>query len=133
MEPPRIVFYDGNCGFCLFWVRVLLQADKKKTLMFSSLQSPLGQQTLLSMGLSTQNLTTLVYFSHNRYYTSSDAVIQIAREIHPVTRILVIFKLIPRKTRNKIYDLIARKRHLFNRKRDVCIKTPDKYTKRFIH
>ena len=40
------VLYDGECGFCNFWVHWILKKDTKNNFLFASLQSDFGQQFL---------------------------------------------------------------------------------------
>ena len=34
----KILLYDGECGFCNFWVQWVLKNDQKKEIQFSPLQ-----------------------------------------------------------------------------------------------
>ncbi len=40
------LFYDGDCGFCNFWVHWILKNDSKDQFLFASLQGKFGQEFL---------------------------------------------------------------------------------------
>ncbi|WP_373710272.1 thiol-disulfide oxidoreductase DCC family protein, partial [Kaistella sp.] len=62
------VFYDGECGFCNFWVHWILKKDVKNQFLFASLQSEFGQQFLSERNLELKNLDTLYLWKPEKYY-----------------------------------------------------------------
>lgn len=46
MMREHVVFYDGDCPFCHFWVRTLIHLDKKNLFAFASLQGKTAQREL---------------------------------------------------------------------------------------
>ncbi len=74
------VFYDGECGFCNYWVQWILQRDSKDQFLFASLQSQFGQQFLWQRGLDRKNLNTIYLWKPESYYLiKSAAVAEIAK------------------------------------------------------
>lgn len=81
MTFDNIVLYDGDCGFCNFWVQWILKRDRKGRFRFAPLQSGYGQEYLRSRGLPAENFSTLYFLKNGRRYTKMYAVIEIGRTL----------------------------------------------------
>ncbi|MDQ0595085.1 putative DCC family thiol-disulfide oxidoreductase YuxK [Chryseobacterium ginsenosidimutans] len=107
----NIVFFDGDCGFCNFWVQWILERDKKDKFLFSSLQSDFGQKFLSERGLETKQFNTLYLLkSDGKYLMKSQAVLEIANLLGGIYSFLKIGYLLPRSLSDKIYDMVSRNR-----------------------
>jgi len=110
-EQKHIVFFDGECGVCNFWVQWILERDQKDQFMFSSLQSDFGQKFLSERGLETQQFNTLYLWKPHQYYLiKSKAVLKIANLLGGIYNLSVIGKLIPTFISDKIYNKISENR-----------------------
>jgi predicted DCC family thiol-disulfide oxidoreductase YuxK len=110
-QEKHIVFFDGDCGVCNFWVQWILERDKKDQFMFASLQSGFGQKFLSERGLETNVFNTMYLWKPNQYYLiKSQAVLKIANILGGIYKISGIGKLIPRFLSDKVYDVISRNR-----------------------
>lgn len=110
-ENKNIVFFDGECGVCNFWVQWILEQDKKDTFLFASLQSDFGQKFLSERGLETKQFNTIYLWKPNTYYLiKSRAILEITNLLGGVYKILNIAKLLPTFLIDKVYDLISRNR-----------------------
>lgn len=127
----HIVFFDGGCGVCNFWVQWILKRDHNNRFLFASLQSDFGQRFLTERKLNTEVFNTLYLWKPNHYYLEkSNAVLQIANILGGIYKLLVIGKIIPRFFSDTIYDLISKNRmKLANQK--CYLPTPDE-RKKFI-
>ncbi|WP_306618971.1 thiol-disulfide oxidoreductase DCC family protein [Chryseobacterium ginsenosidimutans] len=106
-----IVFFDGDCGVCNFWVQWILERDKKDQFMFASLQSDFGQNFLLERGLDTKVFNTMYLWKPQQYYfIKSRAVLQIANLLGGVYKLLGIGKLFPKFLSDSIYDIVSKNR-----------------------
>ena len=130
-NDKHIVFFDGECGVCNFWVQWILERDKNDQFMFASLQSPFGQKFLSERGLETKQFKTMYLWKPKSYYlTKSEAVLKIANLLGGIYKLTVIGKLLPFFLRDKIYDQISANRmKLANQK--CYLPTPDE-RKKFI-
>ncbi|KFE98260.1 thiol-disulfide oxidoreductase DCC family protein [Chryseobacterium luteum] len=130
-EDKHIVFFDGECGVCNFWVQWILERDKNDRFMFASLQSDFGQRFLSERGLETKVLNTLYLWKPGQYYfTKSRAVLQIADILGGVYKLSTAGKIIPAFLSDKIYDVISRNRmKLANQK---CFLPDREQKKKFI-
>ncbi|REC54715.1 MULTISPECIES: thiol-disulfide oxidoreductase DCC family protein [Chryseobacterium] len=110
-EQKHIVFFDGECGVCNFWVQWILERDKKDQFMFASLQSDFGQKFLSERGLETKQFNTLYLWKPHQYYLiKSKAVLKIANLLGGIYNLSVIGKLMPTFISDKIYNKISENR-----------------------
>lgn len=130
-ENKHIVFFDGDCGVCNFWVQWILERDKKDQFMFASLQSEFGQQFLSERGLETKVFNTLYLWKPKQYYfIKSRAVLQIANILGGIYKLSAVGKIIPGFLSDKAYDMISRNRmKLANQK---CFLPDQHQKKKFI-
>lgn len=110
-EQKHIVFFDGECGVCNFWVQWILERDRKDQFMFASLQSDFGQKFLSERGLETKQFNTLYLWKPHQYYLiKSKAVLKIANLLGGIYNLSVIGKLMPTFISDKIYNKISENR-----------------------
>ncbi len=123
------LFYDGDCGFCNFWVHWILKNDFKDQFLFASLQGKFGQEFLRQRGLEQKNLNTIYLWKPEKYYLNkSNAAITIAEKLGGIYSLASIFRIIPRFLRDWVYDCIARNRHRLI-KNSCAILTPEQQKK----
>ncbi len=116
-----IILYDGYCNLCAKTVHYILRHDRKKRFRFSPLQSPFGatvQGRLKARYGAVPDSVVLVL--DNKVYVRSDAILRIAAIIGGVWYLLMPLWILPRKVRNALYDLFARKRYRWFGQRETC-------------
>lgn len=97
---------------CNASVNFIIKHDKKDIFRFVSLQSELGQQILKHIGIANKNIDSIVLYEPGKaYYYKSSAVIQIVRDMGGLFNFASIFRIIPSKIRNAIYDYVAKNRY----------------------
>lgn len=107
----HIVFYDGECGFCNYWVQWILKQDAKNDFLFSALQSNHGQEFLKERGLSTDIFDTIILWKPGEYYyKKSEAILRIAKIIGGKYGLFASLNPFPKFLADKIYDQIAANR-----------------------
>lgn len=107
------ILYDGDCGFCNFWVKFLLQKDQKDLFLFASLQGSFGQEFLKKRNLNNNQFTTLyVWEPEKAYWEKSSAVIRIAEVLGGLFSLIRIVKLLPLSWRDYIYNVVSKNRKL---------------------
>lgn len=105
------ILYDGECGFCNFWVEWILKNDQKNQFVFASLQSDFGQKFLIDRDLDTTIYNTLYLWKPESFYlTKSDAVFKIAKIIGGKYKLLSYLTFLPNFLRDPFYDLISKNR-----------------------
>lgn len=125
------VFYDGDCGFCNFWVQWILKNDKKDQFLFASLQGDFGQKFLRERNLPTQSFNTIYLWKPEKFYLKkSNAIICIAENLGGIFSLSKILKIFPRFLGDFGYDLVAK-----NRKKLItenCLLPSEEQRKKFI-
>ncbi|KAA1037615.1 DUF393 domain-containing protein [Macrococcus equipercicus] len=119
----NVVIYDGDCGFCQYWIRWLLKHDSNERLLFADQYSAFFQ----SLPVRTADSVMLIAGRHS--YTKSDAVIEILAAIG-CRKLAFAGRLVPKVLRDALYEIIAKYRHRLAPK--SCEIMPDAYKKRFI-
>ncbi|UZT99853.1 DCC1-like thiol-disulfide oxidoreductase family protein [Chryseobacterium fluminis] len=110
-QEKHIVFFDGDCGVCNFWVQWILERDKKDEFLFASLQSDFGQKFLSERSLDTKVFNTLYLWKPEQYYVEkSQAVLKIAGLLGGIYKLSGIGKIIPRFLSDQVYDMVSRNR-----------------------
>ena len=127
-----IILFDGICNFCNYWVDFIIKRDKDKTLKFATLQSDAGKKIANQFSIENKNIDSIIFIKGGNYFARSDAVLEIAKELKSVWKILYLLKVIPRHLRNFIYDLIAKYRYAIFGKRNSCRVPTSKEISRFI-
>jgi predicted DCC family thiol-disulfide oxidoreductase YuxK len=105
------VFYDGECGFCDFWVHWILKKDVNDNFLFASLQSEFGQSFLRDRNLELKDLDTLYLWKPDKYYLQkSQAVFKISEVIGGLYIVLSYLRYLPTSFTDFFYDRVAANR-----------------------
>lgn len=126
------VFYDGDCGFCNFWVQWILNNDRNDRFLFAALQSAFGQKFLKERGLKHKDFDTIYLWKPNSFYlVKSEAILKIAEVLGGRYSILPYFVITPKFLNDKIYALISKNRKLLAK--NSCLIPSEKDRGKFLH
>lgn len=118
--PPRLVLFDGECGFCDASVQWLLEHDPAGHLCFSPLQGETAA-VVRSLGGWPENLDSIVFVEDGRRLSwRSTAAVRIARTLPWPWRLLTAVWLVPRPVRDLGYRMVAALRYRIWGRRDAC-------------
>jgi predicted DCC family thiol-disulfide oxidoreductase YuxK len=117
-NPENVVFFDGVCNFCNATVNWLMIANKRRNLMFASLQGKTAEQVLAVS--DRVGLASLVYYRKGKVYRKSTAALWVFRDTAWYGFLAFPFFLIPIVLRNRVYDWVASNRYRWFGKRDSC-------------
>lgn len=106
----KILFYDGDCGFCNSSVQIVLKNKKIDDIYFATLQSKFAINTLNKKGIEIK-LDTLYYLKNETIYSKSSAALQITKDLKFPFPLFLGFYIIPRFIRDLVYTAIANRRH----------------------
>ena len=127
--PPRLVLYDGVCGFCDRSVQWLLEADRDLLLRYAPLQGPTAAALRQRHPALPEDIDTVVLVEGERdsevLFLRSDAVLHIASLLPSVPRWVQVFRWCPRPLRDALYRAFAAIRYRVWGKLDACkLPTP---------
>ncbi len=126
----QLVLFDGVCNFCDQTVQRIMKADHQNLFVFASLQSETGQEVVRYIGISSTTDSVILYQPGKAYYTESDAVLEIARQLSGFYPMLLAGKIIPKGWRDTAYRYFARNRYKWYGKKDECtVPTPETRSK----
>jgi len=128
-----IILFDGVCNFCNASVNFIMQRDPKGIFHFAPLQSLTGQNLMKKLGLSTDDLDTMVLIDGDKHYTRSSAGLRIAARLNGLWPIFAAFLIVPKFLRDWIYKIIAKNRYRWWGKRETCMVPEPGMKERFIN
>jgi predicted DCC family thiol-disulfide oxidoreductase YuxK len=126
----KIVFYDGDCGFCNKTVQFVLKNDAKKGLYFTALQSKFAEEFFQNHNFEKPDLSTFYFWNGEKLFKKSSAALRLVKELSFPWPLLQIGFLIPRFFRDKLYDFVANRRHKMSK--GFCVLPTIKDKKRFL-
>lgn len=116
-----VVCYDGYCGLCNRFVRLLINIDNKKRFRFIALQNPMVQQLLKQNGTDKNFMPdSVVLIVQGEIFFKSEAVFQILKILGYPYKVLAVFGFLPGILTDLIYDLIARSRYRIFGRNESC-------------
>ncbi|MDR0263347.1 MAG: DCC1-like thiol-disulfide oxidoreductase family protein [Sphingobacterium sp.] len=128
-QGKHIIFFDGDCLICNRFVQILLRIDRKKKFLFSSLQSELARTALINI---PKNIDSIVYLSPAGSYIKSEAVLKICKQLGFPYTACYLFKILPLKWRDALYDYFAKNRYRWFGKNEFCAVPTKSERQRFI-
>lgn len=123
--PDRLVFYDGDCGFCSHAVRAVLEADHDLRFHFAPLQGPTAAALRTRHPELPTDLDSMLYVEREggdeRVYVRADAVIRLCERLDaPAFRRFAWFRHLPRPLADLAYRVFARNRLRVSRRLGAC-------------
>jgi len=126
MAGLPIILFDGVCNFCNSAVNFVIKRDKRSTLKFATLQSPVAQEMLLKNNLSESDLSSFVFIEKEKIFTRSTAALKVFKYLNGLWPLMYGFIIVPVFIRDGIYKLMAKNRYRWFGKREQCmVPTPD--------
>jgi predicted DCC family thiol-disulfide oxidoreductase YuxK len=118
--PDGVIVYDGVCIFCSRWVRFVIARDQARRFRFVAIQSPAGRALAGRLGIDPEVPETNAVLVDGRAFFKADAAIEVTRRLPrwgwtPAVRIL------PRRVRDALYDLVARNRYRLFGRTETCM------------
>lgn len=113
-------------------IQFVLKNDLQHNFQFASLQSAYAKKHLSSLSTSTDAFDTVIYQRGEETLEKSSAIIAILEDLGGFWKLFGLFRLIPRRWRDWIYDLIAKHRYRWFGKYEKCTVPTDAARKRFL-
>jgi predicted DCC family thiol-disulfide oxidoreductase YuxK len=130
-DHPIIVF-DGYCALCSGWAKFVLKHDHAARYRLLAAQSPLGHALYVHYGLDPQDYETNILIADGRAWFKSEGSIRMAEGLGLPWSTAALFRIVPRRLRDFLYEFIARNRLRFFGKLDSCYMPAPGYKDRFL-
>lgn len=129
MKSPKIIFYDGDCGFCNRAVSYVLKRDSTKSLEFSSLQSDHAQKFFKERNFPPADLSTFYFFEEGNLYERSTAALKVVKYFSWYHQWMRLGWIFPRFIRDGVYNFIAKRRRKISK--GYCVMPSPEEMQRF--
>jgi predicted DCC family thiol-disulfide oxidoreductase YuxK len=113
MEPKNhiIIYFDGDCNLCNFWVKKVFDFNPKKNIYFARLNSKFSQERLKEFTTETSNINSIIVEWQNKIFIKSEAISIVLSQLQfPFSLSAKILSFTPKKLKNFLYDIIAKNR-----------------------
>ena len=127
-----ILLFDGHCNFCNAWVRLIVNRDNTKKILFAPLQSPVGRKMLEEHQIDVNYADSLVFFEEEGFSLSSTAALRIFSYLNGWERHLQLLAIVPRPLRDAVYHFIAKYRYKWFGKSEQCMIPTQELRERFL-
>jgi len=122
---PLIIFYDGYCVLCNFWVHKLCRWDRKDRFRFAPLHSASAQRMFKETDFSLID-SVVVWDQQVEPLVESAAVFKVLEVLGGFWNLLLLLRILPTSFLNWIYRGIAKKRYRwFGKKEDCPLPNPN--------
>ncbi len=128
---PLLVFYDGHCALCQFWVKFLIQRDRHDRFRFAALQSPLAIRNGIAPP-EDADPDTVIVMQDQMMLTGSTAAITLLGALGGAWTMIRMLLIIPCTLRDPVYRLIARYRYRWFGKTDTCFLPRPEWKEKFV-
>jgi len=131
-ETHPVLFFDGVCGLCNYYVDFVMQRDPQGKFRFAPLQGEAAAEVLSEA--DRQNLKSLVLLKNGRQYRRTAAVVRILWELSFLWQIAgTLLWLIPGPLRNLGYNTVAKFRYSMFGKKETCRMPSPEERSRFLN
>lgn len=119
-----IIFFDGECVMCNWFVDLMMRLDPDATILLSPLQGETAKRILPPLPAASEEWT-IYYLDESGLSERSEAVVRICRRLNNWISSFSLIAVIPLPLRDRAYNLIAKNRYNLFGRRDTCrLPTP---------
>jgi predicted DCC family thiol-disulfide oxidoreductase YuxK len=130
-DRPVIVF-DGYCALCSGWARFVLRHDRAARYRLLAAQSPLGQALYAHYGLDPKDYETNILIADGLAWFKSEGSIRMFEGLGFPWSLVAVFRILPLRVRDVLYEFVARNRMRFFGRRKTCYMPTANYKDRFL-
>lgn len=130
--PQAVIFFDGVCNLCQFFVRFVIPRDPHRYFRFASLQSQAALDLLVDQSKVKSSFKSVVLLEAGEIYTGSDAALRIVRRLNKGWFLLYAFIILPKPLRDALYYFVAKRRHRWFGKSSACMLPTPEHRSRFL-
>jgi predicted DCC family thiol-disulfide oxidoreductase YuxK len=130
--PERLLLFDGVCVLCSRWARFVMTRDPAAAFRFVAVQEPYGTALAQRLGIDIAFPQTNAVIVGGRAYFKSDAAIEVLARL-PHWSWVRVFRAIPRRVRDGLYDIVARNRYRLFGRTEICLLPTPELTRHFLN
>ena len=131
-DDKPVVIFDGLCALCSHAAAFVLRHDANATFRLLPAQSLLGAALYRHFGLNPQDYETMILLRDGVAHLKSEAAIRIAQGLGFPWSLAVIFRIVPRALRDRLYMMVARNRFRWFGRRESCYRPDPRFADRMI-
>ncbi|MEW4212102.1 DCC1-like thiol-disulfide oxidoreductase family protein [Priestia megaterium] len=105
----------------------MIKRDPKGIFKFLSLQSDIARSLIINHNPNNTQLDSIILIDKGQIYTESTAILHIINKLTGPIRFFILFWIIPKKIRDRVYRFIAKNRYRFFGKKESCLILAKKY------
>ncbi len=130
-QGKSLILFDGWCHLCSRFVQLVLKYDRKRIFLFAPLDSPVGTYWKKQRNVPDK-VDTVILIEADGFLMKSDAALKIAEKLGGLFNLVFIFRILPKKIRDRLYDFVARNRFRWFGKRQHCMLPTREQQERFL-
>ena len=119
-DDKPVIIFDGFCALCTGWAAFVLRHDKQRRYRLLTAQSELGQALYVHYGLDPDDYETNILIDEGTAWFKAEGSIRMAVGLGWPWRAAAVFRVLPSRLSNWLYDSIARNRLRWFGKREAC-------------
>ena len=117
----RVVFFDDKCVFCSYWVKHIVNYDRKKFYYFSPVNSDYYNDVFKADLKIVNSLDSIILYENSSIEIKSSAVISILKNLTIFHKLLGRFlSVFPLYIADLFYDFFSKRRNKFFRTSSSC-------------
>jgi predicted DCC family thiol-disulfide oxidoreductase YuxK len=113
-------------------VRFIIRRERKGSLQFAALQSPIGRDLAGTHGVDVSSLDTVVLLEGGVAYVRAEAALRIAAHLRFPWRLAGVFRILPGAARDRLYRWISGHRYRWFGRLDREWTPPAEIERRFL-
>jgi predicted DCC family thiol-disulfide oxidoreductase YuxK len=131
-DDRSIIVFDGKCVLCSGWARFVARYDRRDRFRLLPAQSLLGAAIYTHYGLHPTDYETNLLIENGRVWLKSEGSIRMFEGLGLPWSLATTARVLPRRLRDRLYDLIARNRIRWFGARAVCLMSVPGHDDRFL-
>ena len=128
MQNKNIIFFDGVCELCDWFVNFVFKRDSKKQFLYAPLQGDTAKTHLKAEDI--QGLKSIIFFNQGAVLKENSALKAILKKLYP--RWAFLLSLFPNVIFNLFYRFFAKRRYALFGKKEISYQASSEQQKYFL-
>ncbi len=131
-DDRPVIIFDGHCVLCSRSAQFVLRHDRRGIYRLLAAQTPLGHALYVHYGLDPHDYETMILVADGLPTFKSEAGIGIASGLGLPWSLAAILRVVPRRWRDRLYDILAHNRFRIFGRRETCFLPDPRWADRFL-